>query len=249
MNIQQALSLLVMVLGMVPFAGAVNPAAADSADEQKLYQWYGERSLGFNRSTGNSRVDNLLGALRLRRDGRQWESDFKLDLVVSSRDGLKNRQTATVEGQAGYRFSSSRYAFANIRYMDDRFGPFASQASVSAGLGWRPFRGERRQLSLEGAVGVRRSQQQVTQLTQSEAIMGGKLDWQYQLTGTTQLLKNLKVEAGEENTLVESETALRLKITTDLGLKVSYRLRNNSQAQQGINGTDTLTALSLDFAF
>ncbi|MGS2724589.1 DUF481 domain-containing protein [Porticoccus sp. GXU_MW_L64] len=232
-------------------AGLACSAQANTNDttQDNLYRWYGERSLGFSRSTGNSSVQNLLGKLRFQRDGRQWNSDLKLEAIVSSANGEKNRQTATVEAQAGYRLSEHSYTFANIRYMDDRFGAFASQASVSTGIGWKPLQGERRKFSLEGGLGLRRSQQQVTELTQSEAVVQGKLDWQYQLTGSTQLLNNVRVEAGDENTLFESEAALRLKITTDLGLKVSYRLRNNSQEQQGISGTDTLTALSLDFAF
>ncbi|MDM3870134.1 DUF481 domain-containing protein [Porticoccus sp. W117] len=230
--------------------GLVSTAQANNTDtESKLYQWYGERSLGFNRSTGNSSTQNLLGKLRLQRDGRQWDSDIKLEAIVSSADGEKNRQTTTVEAQAGYRFSDHSYSFANVRYMDDRFGAFASQASVSTGIGWKPFQGERRQFALEGGVGVRHSEQQLTEQRDSELVMRGKIDWQYQLTDTTQVIKNLHVESGRENTQVESEAALRLKITADLGLKLSYRLRSSSQAPEGISGTDTLTAVSLDMAF
>ena len=130
-------------LALILFTGIAFSAQADddAANDPGLYQWYGERSLGFNRSTGNSSVQNLLGKLRFQRDGRQWDSDIKLEAIVSSSNGEKTRQTASLEAQAGYRFSEHSYTFTNIRYVDDRFGAFASQASLSTGVGWKPFQG------------------------------------------------------------------------------------------------------------
>ena len=80
---------------------------------------------------------------------------------------------------------------------------------------------------MEGGLGLRRSEQQLTEQRDSELVMRGKMDWQYQLTDSTQLIKSVQVESGQENTQLESEAALRLKITRRSGFEIEL-----SAAQQ-----------------
>ena len=243
------MALLWRLLLAVLVPAQVAAESADSASQPQAEPWHGERSLGFNRSTGNSSVQNLQGKIRLSRKSPSWDIDMKAEAFVSSDGERKTRQTVIADIQTGFNFAESAYSFANLRYTDDRFGPFTEQTSLSAGLGWRPFDSERGALVLDGGLGVRHSEQRITQNRTSKTVLRGKLDWQYQITETARLLKNFRVESGPDNTLVESETAVRLKINTDLGLKLSYRLRTNSQVPQGTSDTDSLTAVSLDFLF
>lgn len=242
-------TVLVVTAGLTPLAQATAESKSDAQPQKEASPWRGERAIGFNRSTGNSSVENLLGKIRLFRKNDAWDIDMKAEAIVSSNKERKTRQRVIADIQTGFNFADTGYSFANLRYTDDRFGPFTSQASLSAGVGWRPFSSDRKKLSFEGGLGMRHSERRVSEETNSETVLRGKMDWQYQLTETTTLLNNLRVVSGPENTLMESETAMRLKINSDMGLKLSYRLRNNSQVPVGSAATDTLTALSLEFLF
>ena len=58
-----------------------------------------------------------------------------------------------------------------------------------------------------------------------------------------------KVTAGSSNTYTESITALRAAVLGALGLTVSYTIQNNTDVVPGVEKTDTITAVGLDYEF
>ena len=88
------------------------------------------------------------------------------------------------------------YSFANVRYVDDRFGAFRSQASLSTGIGWRTIQTERSKLNMEAGVGYRYSEANKTGVESNEAVFRGKGRWEYRLTENTRLVEDFRVEAG-----------------------------------------------------
>jgi putative salt-induced outer membrane protein len=61
--------------------------------------------------------------------------------------------------------------------------------------------------------------------------------------------QDLLVEAGDENTYLESKTAISATLVGNLALVASYTIRSNSDVPLGTEKTDTFTALSLEYAF
>ena len=69
--------------------------------------------------------------------------------------------------------------------------------------------------------------------------------------GGKQILKglDLKVEAGSDNTYLESVTAVKSTLVGNLALVASYTVKHNTDVPALTEKTDTYTALSLEYAF
>lgn len=211
--------------------------------------WSGEVELGFNRSTGNTETDNLLGRAVVNKNFLKWRNNLKLEVIRSSEDSVRTKESLLLELQSNRDFGEKYYAFGNLRYIDDKFGGFRTQTTLSGGIGWNVIKKEGHTLNLEGGAGYRRSEEQGTGIKTSEPTFVGSAKWAYQATETTELSNNLRVESGSDNTFTENELAARVKISTSMGLKVSYLVRNNSDVPVGTEKTDTLTSVSLDYKF
>ncbi|MGH8185042.1 MAG: DUF481 domain-containing protein, partial [Steroidobacteraceae bacterium] len=81
--------------------------------------------------------------------------------------------------------------------------------------------------------------------TDSEAVFRGTLDFEHQFTETTSLLDKLIVEAGADNTFVQNDLALQVKMTNVLALAVGYSVRHNTDPPAGFEETDTLMTVNL----
>ena len=85
--------------------------------------------------------------------------------------------------------------------------------------------------------------------SETETIFRGGLDYTWTLSETAEFTQDVIVESGEENTYLESVTALSAKLVGNLALVASYTIKNNSEVLPGIEDTDTFTALSLEYIF
>ena len=88
------------------------------------------------------------------------------------------------------------YAFGSLRHVDDKFGGFRTQSSISFGAGWHAIKSKGTTLDLEGGLGYRRSEEQNTGVTNSEPVFVGKGAWKHQLTETTEVYDQLRRRAG-----------------------------------------------------
>mgnify|MGYP001817612450 FL=1 len=66
---------------------------------------------------------------------------------------------------------------------------------------------------------------------------------------TAEFRQDLTAEGGEENTYIESVTAVSAKLLGDLALVASYTIKHNTDVPALTEKTDTYTALSLEYAF
>jgi putative salt-induced outer membrane protein len=82
-------------------------------------------------------------------------------------------------------------------------------------------------------------------VSDSEVVFRGTLDYDHELTATTSVLDKFLVEAGSDNTFVQNDIALQVKITDVLALAVGYSVRHNTDPQVGFEKTDTLTTVNL----
>jgi len=61
------------------------------------------------------------------------------------------------------------------------------------------------------------------------------------------IIENLAVEEGDENTDLESKTAVSAKLAGNLALVASYTVKHNTDVLPLTENTDTYTALSLEY--
>lgn len=53
------------------------------------------------------------------------------------------------------------------------------------------------------------------------------------------------MEAGEDNTFIQNDTGISVKINAAFSLKAGYQIRRNSETPAGTESVDTLTTVNL----
>ncbi|MCB2018901.1 MAG: DUF481 domain-containing protein, partial [Hydrogenophaga sp.] len=105
------------------------------------------------------------------------------------------------------------------------------------------------ELSAEVGPGYRRAKLASTGNTESEVIARGVVDFKHSLTDTTDLVNNFLVEAGSDNTFMQNDFGVAVKISDAFALKAGLQARHNTDVAAGQKKTDTLTTVNLVYNF
>lgn len=238
---------------------------AQDASDAPPEGWTGTGELGFALSRGNARSESLNTRLAFGREDAQWKHDWHLaalrakgevsadfdgDGVAEERYEL-NANRYEVGASSGYKFDQRNYVVGSGRYERDDFSPYEYQATVAVGYGRTWLDSERTTLSTEIGPGFRRARAFDTGATESGAIVRGKLDFSHQLTGNTQLVNTLLVEAGSDNTFAQNDLGIAVAMNEAFSLKAGLQARHNTDVDNapGVKKTDTLTTLNLVYNF
>ena len=210
--------------------------------------WKGEGELGATIADGNTDTKNLLAKLKLSKKIGAWTNEVGLSAISSTDSGSTTSERYLIAGKTARDIGSKYYAFGSAKFDKDRFSGFDHQATIAAGLGIHAIKTEKVTLDLEAGPGFRFSETDAGE-SQDEVVLRAGLFYKNQITKTTHFLQNLVIEAGSDNTTIDSETAIKVKVSDNLALKASILVKNNSDVEPGIEKTDTITALSLVYGF
>ena len=213
------------------------------ADELK-----GEGEFGATASSGNTDTQNLLAKLKLSKKTGAWFNEVGLAAINSTDADSTTAERYLIAGKTARDFNEKYYAFGSGKYDKDRFSGYDYQATIAAGLGIHAIKTDKVTLDLEAGPGYRFSETDAG-VSEDEAVLRAGLFYKNQITQSTKFLQNLVVEAGSDNTTIDSETALTVKMSDSLALKASVLVKNNSDVPVGTKKTDTLTGVSLIYGF
>lgn len=226
---------------VVAFLSAASPVTM--AGELK-----GEGEFGATASSGNTDTQNLVAKLKLSKKSGAWFNEVGLAAINSTDSDSTTAERYLITGKTARDLNEKIYAFGSGKYDKDRFSGFDYQATIAGGLGIHAIKTDKVTLDLEAGPGYRFSETDAGD-EQNEAVLRAGLFYKNQLTDTTHFLQNFVVEAGSDNTTIDSETALTVKMSDSLALKASILVKNNSDVPVGIEKTDTLTGVSLIYGF
>jgi putative salt-induced outer membrane protein len=226
---------------------AVSPAHAD---------WTGKGEAGLVIATGNTETTTGNAKVLLANEVGKWKHQFGGSaLYASSEEEGKTAQRWEAFEQSDYNFSPRTFWFGAARYEEDEFSGFEYQAVVSTGLGRKFIDTDVTKFVGTAGVGykffeTRDAFDDAGVLIEpgdsdSEAVFRGTLDYDHELTATTSVLDKFVVEAGADNTFVQNDIALQVKMTDVLALAVGYSVRHNTDPPAGFEKTDTLTTINL----
>lgn len=221
-------------------------AAAEDATDSP---WSGEGDLAFSKSSGNSRNESLLAKLLLSYTAHRWTHSGQIEAANASEDDTRSAEAYTLRGKTAYATSDRYYTFGNGRYEDNRFSGYEYQAALTAGMGVHILATEKTLFDLESSLGYRRSEEQDGGETFNEAILLLAGKYHRELTETTRFESNLNAEAGADNTYIEGLMGVRVKINSRLALRVSYRVKHNTDVPSDTKKTDTLSSVGLTYSF
>lgn len=226
------------ILLALAMTAIVQPAWAD---------WSGKAEVGASMATGNSDNQSANGALEATYKGDKWENALGFMGNYGNDGDTTTAQRWEVRGQTNYSFTERAYWFGAGRYDDDRFSAYDYQASLSTGLGYKFFDTEETKLWVQGGPGYRITKERETGDRNDGVIFRGNVGFEKQLTETTRIVNLFLLETGSENTYLQNNLALVVKISGSLGLRVGYEVRHNTEVPPGIDKTDTLTTIGLQY--
>lgn len=215
--------------------------------------WTGSGELGLAFARGNARSETINGKIALGTESEQWKHDLGLQVlrVKGEQDDAfeltANRYELT--GSSGYKFDTRRSVIGSLRYENDDFAPFEYQAVASISYGYRMIDSETTKLGLQIGPGFRRAKDRGTAEVEGDAVLRGRLDYSHQLTETSLISETLLIEATGDNSFIQNDLGIAVKINASLALKSALQVRHNTDVSAGIEKTDTLVTTNVVFSF
>ncbi|HEY0682584.1 MAG TPA: DUF481 domain-containing protein [Steroidobacter sp.] len=232
------------------FAALVAAAAPAHAD------WTGKGEAGLVFASGNTDTETANAKLQLTHESDSWKNTLGGAALYASDEEGKTANRWEVFGQTDWKFTQRNFLFGAGRYEEDEFSGFEYQATASYGIGRRFF--DTPTTKMIGTLGAgykffetRDSFDEETGVlieegdSDSEVVFRGTLDLDHQFTATTNLINKFIVESGADNTFVQNDLSLQVKMTDVLALALGYSVRYNSNPPAEFEETDTLTTINL----
>ena len=236
--------LTAVTTGLVLAATQVGAQSAPAPSDP----WNGKVSLGYLATTGNAEAVSANAATEISYERGRWKHTLDASALGSQDDVDTTAEAYQLGWKTDLSLGEFDYVFVDLRWLKDKFSGYDQQTTESLGYGRRLINHPSHILNAEIGVGAKQAELR-NGVSQDETIVLGLLDYDWTITEASKLTQDIRVEAGDENTYLESVTALNTKVFGNLGLVVSYTVRNNSDVPAGTEQTDTFTAISLEYVF
>lgn len=235
-------ALVTLAVLTVPFA-----SLAQDAQEPES-PWSGKATLGYLATSGNTENSTLNSGFEIGYSVEKWAHLFKAKAINAAENNVTTAEAYDAGWKSERKITDHDFLFGRLDWRKDRFGGFDTQFSQTVGYGRRLIDTDRHKLNAEIGAGARQSEAQ-DGTKENEMIGTGGLYYTWMFSETAEFRQDLKVEAGSENTYLESVTALKARLVGDLALVASYTVKHNTDVPALTEKTDTYTALSLEYAF
>ncbi len=219
-----------------------------TAAPQQQDGWSGSIAVGAVVSTGNTETTNLSGDATAKLDGQQWRHKLEASALMAENDSTKTAERYLLGYKADYKLSPKSYLFGALRAEFDKFSGYDQQLSATAGYGYRLLESAADTLDLEIGLGMRENKLD-TGDTESETV--GRLagDYIHRFSKTAEFRQGLLVLSGENNTSIDSISAIRANLIASIAMEAALKIKHNSDPIGNKEETDTITSLSLVYGF
>lgn len=235
------------------------PSAVAEATDTPL-GWSGEVGLAYLQKAGNSRSTSFNGKSKAVREGEQWRNTFKLEGANESAEEVRTDENYFAATQLDYKLAEDAYLFGLLEYTDDRFSGFAYESSITFGYGRKLIHDAEMQWAVDGGVGYRRSELELENTVEEEAVARLATRYQWKISDTAVFEEEASSEIGEERTVSKSLTRLKFSINASLWASLAYEIKHTTNAPLGVSlsdgetaaeaeKSDRTTSLGLNYAF
>lgn len=210
--------------------------------------WGGSAELGLITTRGNTETSTSNARLTINYKTAPWTHQLNVESLRAEDSGVITADRSEARYRAQYQFSARGYYFGSLRYEDDPFAGYDQRTTEVIGYGRNLSEGKIFNMDLELGVGGRQ-----TDFTDNREIdetiyrLATKLNWK--ISETSSVSEELSVEGGDENTVTESTTELKVKINTSLAMKATLKIKDNSDVPVGTKNTDTTSSVTLVYDF
>ncbi|HET6630987.1 MAG TPA: DUF481 domain-containing protein [Woeseiaceae bacterium] len=223
-----------------PAAGAGTAAKADP--------WLVKAALGYLATSGNTESTSLNSAFTVAYDAGNWIHAFDATAINSTKNEDTTAEAYGLGWKSEYNLTKFDFLFVRVGWRKDRFSGYEQQLSETIGYGRRLIDTGTHVLDAELGAGARQAELSDGTM-EDEFIERGGVSYLWKFSETAEFSQSIAVEAGSENTWLESISAVKAKLVDDLALVASYTVKNNSNVPAGLENTDRFTAISLEYSF
>jgi len=237
-----------MKLRVTLIAAALLTPISSLAQEATESPWAGKASLGYLATSGNTENSTLNTAAEVGYTAGKWQHIASAFAISAAESKITTTEAYELGWKSERNISDHDFLFGRLDWRKDRFGGFDTQFSQTVGYGRRLINADRHVLNAEVGVGARQSETQ-TGIKENEAILRGGAYYTWQFSETAEFRQDLTVEAGGENTYLESFSGVSAKLLGNLALVASYTIKHNTDVPALTEKSDKYTALSLEYTF
>jgi putative salt-induced outer membrane protein len=222
--------------------------AQEAEPEQEAGPWSGNILLGYLATGGNTENSSVNFDFGVKYDVNRWHHGLDGRFFSSKQNNQSTAENYRLGWNSKFDFTEFNYGVGRLQWKRDRFSGYEYQRFATLSYGRRIIQSARQKLDAEIGAGWTQSEE-VDNNKISEGVIRLYGAYDLNITDTSKFSQTLEVTAGSSNTYTESITALRTAVLGALGLTVSYTIQNNSDVVPGVEKTDTITAVGLDYQF
>ncbi|ATI64766.1 DUF481 domain-containing protein [Edwardsiella tarda] len=208
----------------------------------------GNIQAGYNSQSGNSNNSSLLANTTMTWFNRDAATAYSLWGTANNAEsnGTRSAEKYQAGGRTRFNVTQENYMFGQVNWLNDRFAGYASRTTGTAGYGRQIFSSPTQDLRVEFGPGVRHDEYQGGGRA-TRALAYGAANYTYQVTTNTQFTQGVSALSNEDTTL-NSETALNVGINDAFSLRLSYNVTYNSEPPASApKHTDRTSAITLQY--
>jgi len=232
-------------------AGETGQRYTRSADSVVITQeqgWSGSVGVGALTTSGNSETTNANADFKAKLEQETYRHNFIGAALFAKNDSEKTAEKYLLGYKIDYKLNSYSYLFADFRAEFDEFSGFDRQTSETVGYGRRVMDSASDTLDLEAGVGLRQNKLSTGE-TENETVLRGAVDYLHRFSETSEFHQGLLVLSGEDNTSIDTVSAIKAHIVGNLALEAAFKVKHNTAPPADKKETDTTTSLSLVYGF
>lgn len=235
------------------------PANAEDASPGK---WSGEGSFSAGTTSGNTETTDLGLAIDVARTADRWTAGIIASADYGETDGEETKNRIFLGTNLDRQFTDRLFGFGQLSYEVDEFSGFDSRSFVGVGLGWEILTGDTTQWVVRGGPGLKIDEiEAVLDFTTEPATILSPAATEESLGGTAQsnfshqfnpnvaFANDTSVIYAETSTQIGNTTSLQATLTDTLSARVSFEVRHDTNPVEGFEDTDTISRVSLVYAF
>lgn len=211
---------------------------------KKDLTWSAAAELGFIKTSGNSETETLNAKFNAETSYNLWTHKLLLNALKSASDDVRSAEKYRIEAQSDYALTDTSYIFGLANWENDNFSGLNYQAASVIGYGYKVLETETMELNLEAAPGYRITEDENNN-DEEDAIIRLAEIFSWNISKTSTLDQNLKVESGDSNTETRFGIGMTNQINGSLSMKVGFNIKHNSDVAPGNDKTDRETAITL----
>lgn len=240
--------MLARTLWMIAGLAFCNGSITRAAETEEDGPWFGNVKLGYLATSGNTENSNVNTSFQLGYGVGKWVHTFDAFAINASESNSTTAEAYEFGWKSERSLTEKDFLFGRLNWRKDRFSGYPEQFSQSVGYGRRLIDAAPHTLNAEIGAGARQAER-ADGVTENDLIVRAGLDYKWQFSETAALTQDLVVESGQDNTYLESITAITAQLIGDLALVASYTVKNNSDVLPGSEKTDTYSVVALEYQF